>query len=221
MNNIYLIGDSTCQSNDETTFPQKGWGQYLYTILKDEYNVINVARNGRSSKSFIDEGWFKVIEDNISKGDYLFIEFGHNDEKADEGRHTDPYNGYQKNLKFFIDSAKKAGATPILLSSISRRKYENGVIVPTHGDYPKAMEELAKKENVPFIDMDKLTRERLNKMSEKETRELFMNFDKGIYPNYMEGKEDNTHQREKGCLFLVSIIKEELNKIESFKNLLK
>lgn len=221
MNNVYLVGDSTCQSNDETTFPQKGWGQYLHTILKDQFNVINVARNGRSTKSFIDEGWFKVVEDNISDGDYLFIEFGHNDEKVDEARHTDPFDGYQKNLKFFVETAKKHGATPIILSSISRRKYENGVIIPTHGDYPKAAKELAEKENVPFIDMDSLTRNELNKMNEEETRSLFMNFDKNIYPNYLEGKEDNTHQREKGCLFLVSILKKELQNIEIFKDLLK
>ena len=122
---IYLIGDSTCHTKNSDTYPQTGWGQVFGDYINNTYEVVNLAQNGRSSKSFKDEGWFEVVERNIDKGDYLFIQFGHNDEKDDELRHTDPYSTYQENLLYYINIARNKGATPILLSSIYRRHFDN------------------------------------------------------------------------------------------------
>ncbi len=220
---VYLVGDSTCHTNNSDTFPQVGWGQLFGEYLKDNYEVINLAQNGRSTKSFIDEGWFDVVKKNISKGDYLFIQFGHNDEKADEKRHTDPFTTYQENLLFFINTARNVGATPVLCSSIYRRHFDsNGKIIDNcHLDYPKAMEELAHKENVNYIDMCELTKQELIKIGDEPSKELFMNFGKGIYPNYPEGKEDNTHLREKGARMVISLLVNEMKQNDSLKNLLK
>lgn len=213
MNKIYLIGDSTCQNNTRKTYPQHGWGQVFSAFISNNYRVINLAKNGRSSKSFLKEGLFKPCEDNISTGDYLFIQFGHNDEKEDIERHTDPFTTYQNYLRYYINAARKNNATPILLSSIYRRHFDEfGKIKDNcHLDYPKAMEELAKQENVIYIDMCNLTKELLSGLGDEKSKELFMNFKPNIYKNYPEGKIDNTHLTTKGakavCKILVSQIK--------------
>ena len=124
MNIIYLIGDSTCQTNTKETYPQTGWGQVFCDYINNGYEVINLAKNGRSSKSFYDEGLFKEVEENIKPGNLLFIQFGHNDEKEDEVRHTDPFTTYQEQLKYYIDVARRIDAIPILLSSIYRRHFD-------------------------------------------------------------------------------------------------
>jgi lysophospholipase L1-like esterase len=220
---VFLLGDSTCHTNNFDTFPQVGWGQVFGEYLSDQYEVINLAQNGRSTKSFIDEGWFAPVEKSVAKGDFVFIQFGHNDEKEDAARHTDPFTTYQENLLFFINTARKVGATPVLLSSIYRRQFdENGKVRDNcHLDYPKAMEELAKRENVIYLDICELTKKRLQEIGMDASREYFMNFDANIYPNYPEGKQDNTHLREKGAREVVSIITSEMKKNDILKELLK
>ncbi len=222
MNKIYLIGDSTCQRNFDDTYPQMGWGQLFNEYINPKYKVIDLAKNGRSSKSFYDEGLFKYCEDTIEKGDYLFIQFGHNDEKEDVERHTDPFTTYQKQLSYYIDYALNKGAIPILVSSIYRRKFinENTLDPVCHYDYPKAMEDLAKKKNIIYIDMTSISKKALEEIGEKESRNYFMNFDAGIYPNYPEGKEDNTHLREKGARLICELLVKEIANIESLKELL-
>lgn len=223
MKKIYLIGDSTCQNNDETTFPQTGWGQVFHKIVKDEYEVINLAKNGRSTKSFIDEGLFKIVDDSIKADDYLFIQFGHNDEKDDPNRHTDPFTSYQDNLLYFIDAARNKGAIPVLLSSIYRRHFdENGKIIEkVHLQYPQACQELASREKVIFIDMCKCTKESLIKIGDERSKSLFMYFDEGIYTNYPNGKKDNTHLRYEGAMWIINLLKEEMKKDNVLQNILK
>ena len=223
MNTIYLIGDSTCHNNSKETYPQHGWGQVFSMFINDKYNVVNLSENGRSSKSFYDEGLFKTCEDNIKSGDFLFIQFGHNDEKEDPLRHTDPFSSYQKYLLYYISVARKNNATPILLSSIYRRHFDsNGIIKENcHLDYPKAMEELAKKENVVYIDMCELTKQMLVKLGDEASKELFMNFKANTYENYPDGKEDNTHLRYKGAVEVSKILVAQINKIDEIKIILK
>ena len=223
MNNIYLIGDSTCQNNTKKTYPQHGWGQVFSAFIDEKYKVINLAENGRSSKSFFDEGLFNKCEDNIAPGDYLFIQFGHNDEKDDIKRHTDPYTTYQEYLLYYINVARKNNATPILLSSIYRRHFDEfgNIKENCHLDYPKAMEALAKQENVIYIDMCELTKQMLIKLGDEASKELFMNFDKGIYENYIDGKEDNTHLRYKGALEVCNILIKQIDKVEELRHIIK
>ena len=223
MKRIYLIGDSTCQTNTKETYPQTGWGQVFCNYINNDYEVINLAKNGRSSKSFYDEGLFKEVEENIKPGDLLFIQFGHNDEKEDEVRHKDPFTTYQEQLKYYIDVAKKHKAIPILLSSIYRRHFdEYGKVKDNcHLNYPQAMEALAKKEKVIYIDMCELTKQELIKIGDKASKEYFMNFKPNIYENYPEGKEDNTHLRPKGAKLICDLLVEEIKKINLINKILK
>ena len=223
MNKIYLIGDSTCQNNTRKTYPQHGWGQVFYAFISKDYQIINLAKNGRSSKSFLEEGLFKKCEENITSGDLLFIQFGHNDEKEDEQRHTDPFTSYQQYLLYYINVARKHNATPILLSSIYRRHFdENGKIKDNcHLNYPKAMEQLAKKENVIYIDMCELTKTLLSDLGDEKSKELFMNFKANIYKNYPEGKIDNTHLRLKGAKEICKILVNKIKSIDKINVILK
>ena len=118
MNNIFLIGDSTCQTNDESTFPQVGWGQFFEEYLKNPAKVHNFAKNGRSSKSFFEEHRFDSVIENFTDGDFLFIQFGHNDEKEDKERKTEPFGTYKDYLSKYIDFAKSKNGTPVRLYSI-------------------------------------------------------------------------------------------------------
>ena len=223
MNKIYLIGDSTCHHNTKETYPQTGWGQVFCNYVVNNYEVINLAQNGRSSKSFYDEGLFKEVEENIQKGDLLFIQFGHNDEKEDELRHTDPYTTYQKYLNYYIQVAKTNNATPVLLSSIYRRHFDElgNIKDNCHLNYPNAMEDLANKENVIYIDMCNLTKQLLIELGDEKSKELFMNFAPNIYKNYPEGKEDNTHLRPKGAKLICDLLVEEIKKNNLINKILK
>ena len=214
MNKIYLLGDSTCQTNNEDTYPQTGWGQLLNLFINENYEVVNLAKNGRSTKSFIDEGLFDTCKNNLKENDIVIIQFGHNDEKDDVLRHTDPYSTYQENLSYFIDTARENKAIPILISSIYRRSFdENGKLkLNSHGEYPTAMKDLANKKNVLFIDMCQITFDWLTSLGDENSKQYFMNFGPNIYNNYLDGKEDNTHLRYEGALLICQMIVDQFSK---------
>jgi len=204
---IFLIGDSTLQYNDETTYPQVGWGQVFIKYVKKDIKVVNLGKNGASTKSFINGPRHKILVDNIKKGDLLLIQFGHNDEGDNPVCHTEAYLDYTDNLLYLINIARRVGATPILLSSIPRRNFVNNKIVDTHKDYAKAMELLASKEKITYIDINKLMMKELDKVGEEESKKYYMVFDKGIYKNYINGLNDNTHIREAGAELVCKILK--------------
>lgn len=221
MNKIYLIGDSTCQYNDQSTYPQVGWGQFFGEYIKDEYEIINLAKNGRSTKTFREEGLFEPVEKGISEGDYLFIQFGHNDEKVNSERFTEPYGDYQKNLLYYAETARKVGATPVLLSPIYRRKFKLFKLDPKcHGEYPKAMKELAIKENIIFLDITKASKKYIERLGRNKSKELFMISAKGKY-DYPEKTFDNTHLVEKGARAVCELIKKECQQNGALKLLFK
>jgi lysophospholipase L1-like esterase len=203
MNRIFMIGDSTMQFNNINRYPQTGWGQVLPMFLRDEVFVYDYAKNGRSTKSFIDEGRFSHVLSLMEKGDYLICQFGHNDEKLqDPLRGTHPFDDFQKNFKYFYEEATKKGCHVIFLTSICRRNFENGHIKDTHKDYPKALLELSKELNVTCIDMNKITMDIYEELGEEATKKFHMIFDKGVYQNYPEGKDDSTHLRFDGAVMV-------------------
>lgn len=122
MPRIFWAGDSTVKQNDFTSYPQCGIGQGFSLFVKKEIIIVNRAENGRSTKSFIDEGRLEFIKENIRKGDFLFIQFGHNDEKKnDPQRYTDPYSDYMVNLEKFVNAARNKGAWPVFITPLERR----------------------------------------------------------------------------------------------------
>nr|WP_319777074.1 rhamnogalacturonan acetylesterase [uncultured Sphaerochaeta sp.] len=211
---IYLAGDSTCANKTDDVYPETGWGQALPGFLRGDVQVSNHAMNGRSTKSFIDEGRLAEIESRIKPGDWLFIQFGHNDQKPKPDRHTEPFGSYQEKLLEYVRAARDKGAHPLLLTSIYRRHFLGDKLDPDcHGDYPAAVKELGLRENIPVIDMTEITRSWLEEEGDEKSRAYFLIMAPGEYENYPEGKEDNTHLSVKGAQKIASLIAEELKNI--------
>lgn len=217
---VFMIGDSTMANKplkDENQ--ERGWGQMLPMMLQGNIRVDNHAVNGRSSRSFINEGrWDKVIE-KIRPGDYLVIEFGHNDEKPGEKRHTDPGSTFDDNLRMFAQKALEKGATPILMNSIVRRNFpanvtdkaedrddnpptavgptknatEGDILVDTHGAYLISPRTVAEELGVPFVDLNALTHSLVQNLGREKSKELFMWIPANTYKFCPDGKIDNTH----------------------------
>ena len=213
---VFMIGDSTMANKKlDGNNPERGWGQMLPGFFTEDIRVDNHAVNGRSSKSFIDEGrWDRVIAQ-VQKGDYVFIQFGHNDEKPDEARHTDPGTTFDANLRRFVRETREKGGIPVLFSSIVRRNfrvdstavlkddhpdeatghyYEEGdELIDTHGAYLDSPRRVAQEEGVAFIDMNRLTHELVQGMGPEESKKLYMWIPANLVPACPKGKEDNTH----------------------------
>lgn len=209
MKKIFWAGDSTVQTNDYTTYPQNGIGQVFPLFIKEEYQVENHAKNGRSTKSFMDEGRLKAIEEKIGEGDFLFIQFGHNDEKKnDPTRYTEPFSSYIENLEIYINVAKEHGATPVLITPLERRcfKDETHLGIGEHSDYVAAMKQTAEKCNVALVDLYSMSRVELKKAGEVESRKWYMYFPAGVYAAHMEALADNTHLRHEGAVLFASLI---------------
>lgn len=215
MNTIFLAGDSTCAYNGPETMPQAGWGQYLDQCVTSQWRVENHAVNGRSTKSFLDEQRFHRILETIQALDWLFIQFGHNDQKKeDPSRYTDAFTTYKENLKFMIEEVQKKGAKPLLLSSIPRRIFsEDGTITPSLGDYPASAKALAHKMHIPFIDAHELVTRWLEKTGEKQSTLFFVHVEKGEYPAFPDGYIDNTHLNHQGAKKVAELIAKEGKKL--------
>jgi lysophospholipase L1-like esterase len=204
---IYLAGDSTVASYPGERAPLAGWGQFIGTYFTDRVTIINAAESGRSSKSFIDEGRLQKIADEIKKGDYLFVQFGHNDEKTDKERHTDPYTTYQSHLKQYIDGAREKGAIPVLVTPMNRRNFnQNGTLAMTHGVYPAAMIQLGKELQVPVIDLHMSSKKLFEQLGDEPTKKLFLWLAPGENANYPEGSKDNTHFNEYGASEMAKLV---------------
>lgn len=205
---IYLAGDSTVSNYPTTLSPRSGWGQELAKRFDEKIMVINLAKRGRSSKSFINEGRLDRILTDIKKGDYLFIQFGHNDEKIkDPTRYTNPATTYKSYLKQYIEGAREKGAIPILVTPVERMRFTaEGNALETHGLYPNAMKELGKDENVPVIDLAAKSKELFQQLGPDRTKKLFMWLNAGENPYYPNGAMDSTHFQEKGAEVIADLV---------------
>ncbi len=199
---IHIAGDSTAAIKGATEKPMSGWGEYLAGYMQPDIIIHNHAINGRSTRSFIAEGRLQYIADQLQAGDYLFIQFGHNDSKIeDPTRYADPEQDYPDFLQQYIDTARGKGAFPVLLTSVSRRLYlENGQLDPQAlGAYPEAMRAVASKTGTPLVDLFQCSQQLYRELGEKESACLFMHLRAGAHPNYPDGISDNTHFSEQGA----------------------
>ncbi|WP_017797195.1 rhamnogalacturonan acetylesterase [Oceanobacillus kimchii] len=212
--NLFLAGDSTMATYDVKRAPQMGWGQVLDQYFNEQVKVWNEAMPGRSTKTFIQEGRQKRIYQLIRPGDYLFVQFGHNDSKVDSNRYTEPFTTYKENLGIFISNARDKGAFPVLLTPVQRRNFSiNGKIVDKHGNYPLAMRDLAIELAVPLIDITKRSTIMLENIGPELSKHLYMWIKTGDYKYYPDGKEDNTHFTELGANKIAQLV------IEGIKDL--
>ena len=201
---VHLMGDSTMAEKDLSGGnPERGWGMMFQNFLDDSVKVINYAQNGRSTKSFIDRGLWDKVKANLKPGDWLFIQFGHNDAKeSDPERYAAPFGAYQDNLRLFVRTAKSMGARPVLLTPVARRWFkENGLDRNCHTDYPAAMAQVAQEENVPLLDITTATLDWLEGLGDEASRQYFM---------ISTGKDDNTHTVASGARKVTEIICEKI-----------
>lgn len=203
MAKIIYAGDSTAAFNKIYSYPQTGMSQGLLLYLKDEVEMKSFAVNGRSTKSFIDQGRLKQINQILDKGDFLFIQFGHNDEKDDPERHTEPFTTFSQNLRCFVETAHKHGAYPVLITPIARREFdENGNFLPgSHGCYPEAVKKVGENMGVPVIDLTTITENYLSSMGDLASKPLFM------WP------KDNTHLKPEGAVIMAGFLCQELKRL--------
>lgn len=215
---LYCIGDSTmANKKDPEKNPEHGWAQVLQPFFTDNIVVVNKAVNGRSTKSFINENRWDSIYKKLKKGDYVFIEFGHNDEKIeDPSRYTNPHTAYRYNLIRFVNESREKGAIPILLTSIARRNFnEKGVLIPTHGDYPLETRLVAQEYKVPFIDLEYYTEQLEQSYGPDKSKELHLHFKAGENPYYDKDKADDTHLSLKGATEIGQIV---INQLKSLND---
>lgn len=211
---IFAIGDSTMANKTPEVYPETGWCQVLDQFFDESVIVNNHAVNGRSSKSFIDEGRWNAVLDSLSPGDFVFIQFGHNDQKDyDSARYTTPFGSYTANLEKFVAETREKGATLILFTSIVRRKFgDNGKLTDTHGDYSEATRQVAQKLNVPLIDLQKITEKWVNDLGDQPSKAMYLWTEPGN--NFPEGRKDDTHLCENGAFEVARLAMEEAKKLD-------
>lgn len=233
---IFIIGDSTAANKDISNDKQeRGWGMVLQGFFSEEIRVENHAKNGRSSKSFISEGrWDKVLE-RIKPGDYVFIQFGHNDEKPQPERHTDPGTTFDANLKMFVTQTRAKGGIPVLFTPVVRRnfylapekqeddellrnttytgeKVNSDTLVDTHGAYLLSPKNVAKETGCIFIDANRITHDIEQGLGVEGSRRLHMWFKPGEHPSLPNGRQDNTHYNIYGAHVVASALADAIAK---------
>lgn len=207
-NKLFIAGDSTAAQKSGEAKPETGWGEKISSLLSSEIEVRNYAQNGRSTKSFILEGRLSQIANEIGPGDFLLVQFGHNDQKLDTPIGTRPYGDYQDNLTQFVEVARAKKAYPLLLTSVTRRDYltDNRLNPKTLGDYPAAMLALGTKLGIPVIDAYRQTQDYYGRLGMEETKKLHLHLEEGQHPNYPAGLSDNTHFNDYGAYRIAQLI---------------
>lgn len=210
---IWLCGDSTMSIKESKAYPETGWGMPFAYFWDSTVQVVNIAKNGRSTKTFISEKLWQKVDENAQEGDYVFIQFGHNDEAKDKGERYATPDTFRMNLRKFINEARARKAIPVLITPVSRRRFDNeNKALQTHVEYSSYVKEIAEAEKVLFIDLDARSRELYQLFGKETSKLLFLQLKPGEHPNYPEGKEDNTHFSELGARLIAQLVLSEIKK---------
>jgi DNA sulfur modification protein DndE len=211
---LYLAGDSTMANKPLDENPERGWGMFLPGYLTSDINVDNRAVNGRSTKSFIDQKLWSGIMSSLTTGDFVMIQFGHNDSKEEDStRYAAPHTAYKNNLIRFVNDVRSKGATPILITPVMRRKFDDkGNFVDQHGDYPGVVREIAKAMNVELIDLHQSSKEMIVNEGVENSKRFFLHIPPGHFKNYKDKKpEDNTHFTDYGAASVAALVCKAVN----------
>ena len=196
---VWLAGDSTMAQKQPDKRPETGWGEALQPCFDStEVRVANRAMNGRSTRSFVAEGRWRAIADSLQPGDYVFVQFGHNDEKVGTGNYSSP-DDYRANLVRFVDEVRAKGAHPVLFTPVVRRRFDGERLVDTHGRYPDAARAAARERDVPLVDMTRASAELVERMGPDSSRALWLHLEPGAHANYPAGVRDDTHFNPRGA----------------------
>lgn len=229
---IFMVGDSTMANKKlDNGNLERGWGMALQCYFDEGVRIDNHAVNGRSSKSFLDEGRWEKVLSRIKPGDYVFIQFGHNDEKPQPKRHTDPGTTFDANLRKFVSETIEKGGIPVLFNSVVRRNFakktvkndddealrkldaknapkveEGDTLYDTHGDYRIAPRRVAEEMGVTFVDANKITHDLEQGLGREASKKLHMYYLPGEVPQLPNGRTDNTHYNVYGAHVVASLL---------------
>lgn len=203
---VYLIGDSTMSIKQVKAYPETGWGMPFAHFFDETVVVDNRAQNGRSTRTFIEENRWQPVADSIQEGDYVFIQFGHNDEVSTRKSYTSE-SDFKANLLRFVTESRAKKATPVLITPVARRKFDaTGNIESTHTVYSELVRSVATNTQTPLIDLDTQGQLLLQQFGVEKSKLLFLHLAPGEHPNYPDGKEDNTHFNELGARRIAEIV---------------
>lgn len=201
---IFLAGNSTV--TDQENEPWASWGQMFPNFLKPEIVVANYAESGETLLAFKRERRLQKILSQMKPGDYLFMEFAHNDQKPG-GNHLDAMTTYKAELKYYIAEARKKGGKPVLVTSTNRRRFdENGKIINTLEDFPEAMRQLAKDENIPLIDLNAMSKAFYESLGPELSKKAFVHYLANTYPGQDKPLADDTHFNPYGAYELAKCV---------------
>jgi lysophospholipase L1-like esterase len=211
---IWLIGDSTMAPKQVKAYPETGWGMPFVYFWDSTVTVDNRAMNGRSTRTFIEEKRWEPVMNEMSEGDYVFIQFGHNDEVPTKKSYV-PENDFRNYLVSYISDTRKKKGIPILITPVARRSFDSaGHVVGTHNVYAQIVRDVAKENNVTLIDLDLKSQALLQQMGPEASAYLFNQLTPGEHPNYPDGVKDNTHFNELGARKMAEIVLEDIRKQE-------
>jgi lysophospholipase L1-like esterase len=214
---VYMIGDSTMCLYEANRAPLTGWGMPFANFFDSTVIIDNRAKGGRSTRTFISENRWQPIVDSLQEGDYVLIQFGHNDE-AKEERYKDRYTpvpDYKNNLVRFITESRAKRAIPVLITPVTRMRFsKEGVIQETHTEYSAAVWEVGTEYHVPVIDLDKKSRELLQQFGPNNAKLLFMQLDSMEHPVYPDGQKDNTHFNDYGARRIAELVLSEIRNLK-------
>lgn len=203
---VWLIGDSTMSDKEIKAYPETGWGMPFAHFFDSSVVVDNRAKNGRSTRTFIAEGRWNAAFGAMKAGDWVFIQFGHNDEVPTKGSYT-PEDQFEANLLRFVHDVRSKGANPVLITPVARRKFDvSGHIQETHAVYAALVRKAAAAERVPLIDLDKESQTLLQQLGPENSKFLYDYLAPGEHPNYPQGRQDDTHFNELGARRMAEIV---------------
>jgi lysophospholipase L1-like esterase len=220
---IWLIGDSTMSVKDVKAYPETGWGMPFVNFWDSTVTVDNRAMNGRSTRTFMEEKRWDPVVSNMQEGDYVFIQFGHNDEVPTKKSYV-PEKDFKTNLIRYINDTRNKKANPVLITPVARRKFDStGHIQETHAVYAQIVRDVAKENNVPLIDLAERAKALYQQLGPETSKYLFNHLIPGEHPNYPEGKQDDTHFNELGARKIAEMVLAETKnlKLELAERILK
>jgi lysophospholipase L1-like esterase len=211
---VWLIGDSTMSKKDPRTYPETGWGMPFVYFFDSTVTVDNRAQNGRSTRTFMEEGRWTPVVEAMQEGDYVFVQFGHNDEVKTKKSYTTEEQ-FKANLVKYITDTRSKKANPVLLTPVARRNFDStGHIAGTHDVYAQIVRNVAKEQNVPLIDLDKEGQALYQQWGLDKSKLLFNHLASDDHPNYPKGKEDNTHFNELGARMIAQIVLKNIKSLQ-------
>jgi len=204
---LYLIGDSTIAEKLATKRPETGWGEKFGMFFDSTVRVANHAKNGRSTKSFLAEGLWAPIMDSLRPGDYVFIQFGHNDQSVEKGERYAPPSLFRANLIRYVTETRSKKVIPVLITPVMRRRFtDQGEFVDMHGEYPDIVRRVARDLDVPFIDLHRKSEALIKAYGVEGSKQLYLWVRPGESENYPEGREDNTHFSPRGAEMMARLV---------------